>query len=234
MTSGRRETIRSNPRKGQGMATTAETRARTTDWERYAPLAGFVAVACWVVGLALDSIVNKEDGARLLLAYKLHDNRIGGAGWLWLVGTAAFVWFLGSLRVRLLAAEGPAGRLTSIAFAGGVGAAVCIALLPGGDMAAAFSKKHIDASSAVALHNMGSAFFLGAEFLLPLLLIAGALVALRTRAVLPRWFAWLTVLVGIVLLIPPIGWLGVIFAFPVWVLIVTFLLIRPGPVSKTV
>lgn len=202
----------------------ARTRA-TWDLDRHAPLAGVVAVACWVLSILLIMGVTDEDkGPEILAQYQAHDDRILGGGIIWLIGTALFVWFLGSLRVRLLAAEGPEGRLTAIAYAGGVGTAICLALLPGPDLAGALAKDDLDASAASAMHHLISMFFLAAEYLAPVLLAATALVALRARAVVPRWLAWVSLLVAFLLLVAPIGWAALIFAFPIWVLLVAFFL----------
>jgi hypothetical protein len=215
------------------MATMAETRTESWALDRYAPLSGVLAVIGWIVGLALiDVVESKDTGAELLAAYKDEEARILLAGIIWLIGTAFFVWFLGSLRSRLLAAEGGDGRLTSIAFAGGIGTAICLALLPGPDMAAAFSNDDIDESAALALGNIGDAFFLGAEYLLPLLLVASAVIALRYGG-LPTWLAWIQLLIALVLLSGVVGWAALLFAFPVWVLVVSYLLWRPGTVRLT-
>jgi hypothetical protein len=215
------------------MATMAETRTESWALDRYAPLSGVLAVIGWIVGLALiDVVESKDTGAELLAAYKDNEGRILLAGIIWLIGTAFFVWFLGSLRSRLLAAEGGDGRLTSIAFAGGIGTAICLALLPGPDMAAAFSNDEIDESAALALGSIGDAFFLGAEYLLPLLLVASAVIALRYGG-LPTWLAWIQLLIALVLLSGVLGWAALLFAFPVWVLVVSYLLWRPGTVRLT-
>lgn len=200
----------------------------TGNWERYAPLTGVLAVIGWVVGIILvQGVSDKSKGPEILAQYRAHDGRILLGGIIWLIATSLFVWFLGSLRSRLLAAEGGAGRLTAIAFAGGIATAVCVALTTTPDMAGALSKEDLDASASVAIHNLGDMFFLGAEYFLPLLLVASALAALRHGA-LPRWLAWVSLLVALVLVIGPIGWAALIFAFPVWVLIVAFLLWRGG------
>jgi len=209
------------------MATMAETRAGW-DVERYAPLTGVVAVAGWVIGLlATGDLSSKDKGSEILAYYNAHEGRIIGGGVVWLIGTALFVWFLGSLRVRLLAAEGPEGHLTAVAFAGGVGTAICLALQVGPDVVGALSKDDLDPSSAVALHNVSLVFFLGAEYLCPVLLAATAVVALRRRAVLPRWLAWVTLLIALVMLVAPVGWAALVFAFPIWVLVVAYLVWRP-------
>jgi hypothetical protein len=206
------------------MATMAETRARAWDIDRYAPLTGILAVIGWIIGiLMLDAVESEETGAAILAAYQNDEGRILGGTVIWLIATALFIWFLGSLRSRLLAAEGADGRLTTIAFAGGVATAICLALMPGADAAGALANEDIDESAALALGSISDGFFIAAEYLLPLLLIASAIVALRYGA-LPRWLAWIQVIVAIAALIPWIGWAALIFGFPVWVLIVSYVL----------
>jgi hypothetical protein len=52
-------------------------------------------------------------------------------------------------------------------------------------------------------------------------------VALRTGSVLPRWLAWITLLMAIVMLVPVVGWAVISFAFPIWILLVVWLMWRP-------
>lgn len=197
-----------------------------SNWERHAPLSGVVAVVLWVIGIILVSdAVGKDKASEILAQIQSNTNQIFIGSLIWLIGTGFFIWFLGSLRVRLLAAEGPTARLTAIAFAGGVAAAVFGAGIVGPDTAAAISEDDIDASAASAMHHMGDAFFIGAEYMLPVLLTATALVALRYGA-FPKWLAWVSLLIALVLLIAPIGWAALIFAFPLWVLVVSVLMWR--------
>jgi len=106
------------------MATMAETRVGW-DVERLTPLAGVLAVVGWVIGMLVSGdISSKDKGPEILAYYQAHDGRMIAGGVIWLIGTALFLWFLGSLRSRLLAAEGPEGRLTAVAFAGGVATAI--------------------------------------------------------------------------------------------------------------
>ena len=206
------------------MTAIADFRATTSGLDRHAPLAGVVSVICWIIGTALlDTVESKETGAELLAVYNDDEGRILLGGILFLIGTAFFLWFLGSLRSRLLLAEGGDGRLSNLAFAGGVATAVCLALLPGPEMAGAFSNEDLDESAALALAHVGDAFFLGAEYMLPVLLVASALVAFRYGA-LPRWLAWIQILLALILLSGVVGWAGLIFVFPIWVLVVSYLL----------
>lgn len=61
---------------------------------------------------------------------------------------------------------------------------------------------------------------------------SSAILALRFGA-LPKWLGWLSILIGIVLLIGPIGWASLIFATPIWVLIVSIWLYVRTPVAAT-
>jgi hypothetical protein len=137
------------------------------------------------------------------------------------------------LRSKLLAAEGGDGKLATITFASGIATATCLMLQPGPDLSAVFAKEDIDASSARAIHAIGDVFFVGAEYFLPVLLVAFAILALRTGS-FPAWFAWISVGIAIVLLVAPIGWAALVFAFPIWVLVLSFMLwARSGTTTTT-
>jgi hypothetical protein len=195
-----------------------------TKWERWAPLSGVLAVVCWIVGL-LTVGETKDKADEILAQVRNDDARILIGSIIFLIGTGLFLWFLGSLRVRLMTAEGQTARVTAIAFAGGVVTAALLTGLPGTIAAAAINKHDIDAPTASAMVNLGDAFFLGAEYLLPVLVVAVAVVSIRHGA-FPKWIAWLSVVMAIGLLIPWIGWAVLIFGLPLWTLILSILLWR--------
>ncbi len=205
----------------------------TNKWERYATLAGVLAVPFWVVGVIFMSTKAKGDkGPEILASYHKHHNGILFGGLLWSIGIILFIWFLGSLRSRYMAAEGGAGRLTALAYGGGIAAATIGMLIPTPDEVGALNKNDIDASGAAVLHHFSDAFFISAEYVLPVLFFASAILALRYGA-LPKWLGWVSALIGIVLLIGPIGWAAFIFATPIWVLIVSVLLWRGAKAPAT-
>jgi hypothetical protein len=211
------------------MATMAQTRAGTTwDAERWSPLAGVVAVVLWIIGIVIaGDIENKDTGREILAQYNSDGNQILAAGLIWLIGTAFFIWFLGSLRSRLAAAEGTNPHFSAIAFAGGIVASVFLMLIPTANMVGVDQKEDLDASAALAFNNIGDIFWIGLLYTAPVLLAATAVVALRTGAVLPRWLAWITLLMAIVMLVPVVGWAVISFAFPIWILLVVWLMWRP-------
>jgi hypothetical protein len=216
----------------------AETRA-SASWERWTPLTGVLAVALWLAGIAIwQSAIDDGNPATLLHSYREHENSILAGGWLWLLGTFAFAWFLGSLRVRLAGAEGEARRLTGIAFAGGVAMIVFGFAMPGPDMAAAIADgADLSEPSAEAIRVIGDVIFIGAEMSAAVLIAATGIHILRTR-VLHRGVAWFSLVVALLLVILPIGWAALLFGVPLWVILVSVLLWRRGaqaiaPVAAT-
>jgi hypothetical protein len=204
---------------------------RLDRWERYGPLSGGVAVALWVLGFIIFSttgVDGADSAAEVRDSYADDEGAIFVAGPLFILGGAAFVWFLGSLRTRLRAAEGEPAALTAIAYATGIVTATFLSALPLGDVAGAVADDdELEPAAAQALSELGTGAFVGAEFMAIGFLLAVALVVLRTTA-LPRWLAWVSLVLALLLLIVPIGWLGLIFGFPLWVLLVSVLLWRAG------
>lgn len=197
-------------------------------WERWATLSGVLAVPFWIAGIVMSTKVKGDKGPEILASYHKHSDAILVAGLLWSIGTLLFIWFLGSLRSRYLVAEGGTGRLTALAYGGGIAASVLGMLIPTADEVGALNKNDIDASGASVLHHFGDAFFIATEYTLPVFFFASAILTLR-HAALPKWLGWFSLLIGIVLLIGPIGWAALIFAFPIWVLIVSVLLYTRAP-----
>ena len=95
------------------------------------------------------------------------------------------------------------------------------------DLAAALAsdglERPLESGAAEAASFLGDGFFVVAELLLAGFFFAVGLAAVRARA-LPAWLGWLSLLLAIVALIPPIGWAVVIFGFPLWVLLTSALL----------
>jgi hypothetical protein len=205
-------------------------------WERFAPLTGILAVVSWIIGVLITEAVgdspDDDAGPQEFAAYfENEQGSIFGGAFFFALGTIFFLWFLGSLRAALARAEGGVGRVASIAFAAGIGAAVFLLAIPtpevAGAIAADNSDRGISPQSAEALWHLGTGFFVGAEFITVVLFLATALLILRTR-VFPPWLAWASIVLAIGLLIFPIGWAVLIFGLPLWVLLVSWLLWQRG------
>ncbi len=196
-------------------------------FERWSPLVGVLTVALWIAGFAVISHDNPADHAtdgQILAWYKGNSNWVLSGGFLFMLGCLAFLWFATILRDRL--DEAGAGRkASSLTFAGAIGATVLGITIPLTEIAAAINKNEISAATAGAAHRLSDGFFVGAEMALVVVFAAAAVAALQTR-LLPKWWAWLMLLVAVVLVIGPIGWAGLIFGTPIWILGTTAMLFR--------
>ena len=185
-------------------------------WALFGPL----AVALWVIGIILLSNhgpASHATGSEILAWYQSHTTKILFGGWIFMLGSLSFITFMSGVRMRLVEAVGPSSQLPSLAFVGGALAAGFGMLTAAVDVCGAINKSDISASTADALHNSTDVFFVCVELAAILPLAAVAIAAWRTR-VMPRWWAVFNALVAVVLIVGPIGWLGVIFGIPLWTL----------------
>jgi hypothetical protein len=198
-------------------------------WERLAALGGVVAVALWIVGILIMESSNpgSDEPAELLAWFQDDTGTILASAFIFMLGSLFFLIFVGALRARLIAVEGPGAFWTAIAFGAGLATAILTMLIPAPNLSAAISESELTGEAALAVSFIDDAFFVAAELSAALLLVATGLVILRYGA-LPRWLAWVSFLFALWLVIPPIGWAGLIFGVPLWTLIVAVLMwMRP-------
>jgi hypothetical protein len=212
--------------------------------ERLAPLDGIAAVAFWFAGvLVLQGPANQPDTeaspARALLFFRTEENAILVGTFLYMIGTLFFLWFLGLVRTRLVEAEGGSHRLSSIAFAGGVAAAISLLAMPAVHATGAINNDNLSADAAQVYLGINVAFFYAAEFATAVFLLALGLVSLRGQP-FPRWFGTVSIVYALCLVIPPIGAAVLLWGFPLWLIVVSVLLAprsrsdsRPGPEHRT-
>jgi hypothetical protein len=202
----------------------------TSENRRWA-LIGPLSVAFWVVGVILINRNGPADhatGSQILAWYKSDSDSITMGAWLFGLGCLGFVTFIAGLRVRLAEAAGQASQLPGLALAGAAMAGLAGILTAAVDLAGAIDKNDIDPATAATFHHSVDIFFVGAELAAILPLAAVAIVAWRTR-VLPRWWAAFAGLVAIVLVVGPIGWLGLIFGVPLFTLGTSLLVLLRSP-----
>jgi hypothetical protein len=175
-------------------------------------LVGPLTVALWIVGLALLTSSQPGEhatGSQILAWYKAHTDTILLGGWLFMIGCAGFVAFVAGLGRQLAAPV--------LALAGAAMAALSGMLTAAVDVAGGLDKNDITPATAATFHHATDVFFVTTELAAVLPLAVVAVVAWRTR-VLPRWWAAFGGLVAVVLIIGPIGWIGLIFGVPIWTL----------------
>jgi hypothetical protein len=197
--------------------------------ERFGIVAGALAALLWVVGVFVlegagnpsgpssgQEIVDfyRDDRVAILIAATLHG-----------LGGFLFIWFLGSL-TGVLDGSGSPRWLTATMLAGGVaGAALMLALMGGQSTGATTDKELLTPDSALVFWRLAHGFFVAAEIALAAFLGALSVLALR-GLVLPRWLGWFGLVVTIMLLVPPIGWLALLFLFPLWLIVASIVLFR--------
>jgi hypothetical protein len=208
-----------------------------TRWERWSPLAGVLAVAGMVVAFAIagNSPGSNDSDAKITSYYASHSHQVRQlvALFVFLAGILFLLAFFATLRARLVAAESGHGRLGALAFGAGVASAVlwfssvCFFVAPA--ITVNDTKKFsLDPNTFRILNDLGYELWVGAVVVGAIVVWATSAVALRT-ALLPRWFAWLGILVGVILLfaiffVPAFVYWG-------WILIAAGLLAWRPPVA---
>ena len=145
-----------------------------------------------------------------------------------LVGALAMVpylWFVGTLRSVLRQAEGATGRLSGTAFAGGLVfagyALVGLTMM----FAAAETVGDVPPAVTQTLSVLNSECWLGLAVGNAVLLLATGVLVLRS-GLLPKWFGWLTVVLGVAS-VTPAGFFAFL-ATLLWVIGVSIVLYLRG------
>ena len=183
-------------------------------------LLGPLTVALWIAGLFLlmtHQPGSHASGSQILAWYKADTDTILLGGWLFMLGCLGFVSFFAGARRRLATAAGQDSQLPGLGFAGAALTALSGMAMAALDVTGGLDKKDIGAATAATFHHSVDVFFLCAELAAILPVGAVAILAWRTR-VLPRWWAAFSGLVAVVLVVGPIGWIGLIFGLPIWTL----------------
>lgn len=212
--------------------------------ERLAPLDGIAAVILWIAGVVVlqgpaHQPPSDASGVRALHFFQDHTGTILVGTTLYALGTLFFLWFLGLIRAQLGPAEGGERRLSSIAYAAGIAMAICLLLTPAAHAAGAMNNLGLSPDAAQVYLGINTGFYWAAGLAGTVFLLAFALVSLAT-GVFPAWLAWVSIVLAVWFLIFPIAWIGLVYAFPLWLIAVSVLLwtrsrsgSRPDPARRT-
>ncbi|MDQ2969221.1 MAG: hypothetical protein M3R37_13010 [Actinomycetota bacterium] len=202
--------------------------------ERFAPLTGVVAVVLWVVGIVVmdsDLPADTATGTEIAAWFDQKSGTILLAMTFFGVGSAAFVWFLGTVAARLRSANGDA-RLPGIMFVAGTATIVLVTMGPGSYTAGALGsenlKRALEPGAAEALFVLGQGFFVAGELIAVAYMGAAGLAILRSR-LLPPWFGWVSIALAAILVVNPIGWAALYLGVPLWTLVAGVWLYVRGP-----
>jgi hypothetical protein len=203
-------------------------------WARYAPLAGVLFVVLVVVSILVggfDSVDTNDSTAKVVDFWKDNDGRQAASALIGALALVPFLWFLGVLRSALRAAEGGTGRLAATAYAGGIVLAGFAAANSAIQFATAESVGDVPPLVTQTLSTLYNDFFAGFPVGLGVLMLATALVILRTRVLAP-WLGWAALVIGIASFAGPAAFIAFLLTL-VWIVIVSVILYQqqPGPTA---
>jgi hypothetical protein len=203
--------------------------------ERLAPLSGVVSVVMMIAGALVFGFAEYLPTAADVSEYfNSNPTQVALGGYVGALSAFLLLWFSGSLRSALRQHEGGDGRLSELAFAGGIASSVVMAvgftlLSVAGQRAG--TSGGISADAAVTLYDLSSAIQ-GTVFAIFLAVMMGAtgLASLRTGA-FPAWFGWLSLVIALALLSP----YAYIALFPalVWLIVVSIWLYARGASAES-
>jgi magnesium-transporting ATPase (P-type) len=213
------------------------------NWARWSPVAGIVFVILWIITFVItgNSPDSNDSNSKIVAYYNDSGHRARDIAALFLVLAASlfFLWFLASLRARLVQAEGGGAGLAAAAFGAGLvwtvltfAAVVCFA-------SPSFARSDTDAfqldpNTFRLLNDLGYVLWFGGTTIAVVTVVGTAIVSART-GLLPKWLTWLSFAVAATLLV---AFLFVpILIFLAWVLVVSSVLVWKGmsePAAPTV
>jgi hypothetical protein len=204
---------------------------------------GIVFVVLSVVAAIIAQPTGGQDAAEYFVERR---SQVLVSSYLFGLAVVFFVWFLGSLRSQLRQAEGTTGRLSAVAFAGGILTASTLFFQGTLNIALAGGiAERVDPDITRALYQVSARAADLVPFWVAVLTGASAVVMLRT-GIVPAWLGWFGGLVAVASLVVPVaifveggpfasggiyGFL-VLGGFLLWTLVTSIVLVqRPGPTA---
>jgi hypothetical protein len=190
-------------------------------WNRWGLVSGLISVACLVVGtlMVLSQPQDRDSDAKIVAYFAQHSHQVKGmiGFFVFLAGILLLFAFLASLRDRVSAAEGHAGGLAPVAFGAGLVSLVLTTgsmLLANGTLLAVTntSRFHVEPNTFRLFADTAYATWVAGVMVAAFVVWSVSAAALRT-GLLPRWWARLGILIGIVQLFA-----FLFFPFFVWLL----------------
>jgi hypothetical protein len=171
--------------------------------DRSGAVAGFLSLVIGAAAVAFErGAVGRDASAQEMSDFLAANGSAQRAqALLFVLGSGALIWFLGALRTFLARAEGGSGNLANVAFAAGVGSTILTltALCFQAGLTLGSGREALPALFAVM-----TALFNVANLPLAVMLLAVAVVTIRTRA-LPAWLAWLSLAAAATQVVPLFG-----------------------------
>ena len=185
-----------------------------------------VLVLVAFLALGGDTPDGDASAAKVVSFYKDNDTKELIASLVLALSAVSMVFFSAIVRERARSVVVGRSILPTVAFAGGVITATGFLVAAAIHFALADYSEDIQPAAAQAINAIDSDFFLPFTSGLAILILAMSLIAVRGRGLIPRWLAW----VGIVLFVvffTPVGFIA--FGLSgIWIIVVSILLYLRG------
>jgi hypothetical protein len=207
-------------------------------WERWGAGLGIVAVVLLAASFvfAASGPEVRDSDTRIVSWYASNSHQQSQiAGFVgFAIGALCLIGFLAVLADRIAAAERGRGTMSQLVFGAGTASAVLFVLAVALFAVPAFAAMDASASDVVPttyrmFYSAGVVSWVAATMIGALTVVATSAVAFRT-SVLPRWFAWLGVLVAVIQLFGFFFIPG--FAFWGWIAVASVLTLRRAPATS--
>jgi len=186
--------------------------------ERFAPLAGVLTIALVVAAIIVfpeETPASDDAVADVVKFWRDHDDAASVSAVLGALAAVPYMWFIGSLRAALRESEPPPGRLSALAFAGGILFAGALAVSTSLQFVLGESANDLSPAAIQALNALNAQFFFPFLVGVAVLMFASAVAILRYRG-LHVAFGWTALIIGIVA-VTPAGFFG-FAASALWIL----------------
>ena len=193
--------------------------------ERLAPLMGvaFVVLFGLGIGLGWNTPQSKDSPAKVIAYYQAHHSKINASSYL--TGLSLFFGLFWFGYVRSYLRDRGQERLGMVGLAGGILFAVGGGLAAGTQFALADKPFRLTASTAQTLNLLENDLFVFVALAgLGTMLFAYGVAFMRSRALMPRWAAGVTMAFGIISL-TPVGFVS-LFYVAIWSLVLSIVLYR--------
>jgi hypothetical protein len=197
-------------------------------WERLAPLTGLVFTVAFVVIFLISSDTpdNDDPTSKWVSFYDKHDTREIIVTVIGSIAIVFFIWFAGTLRARLRAVEGSPGRISNTGFGGAILFAAGVLTFAALDFAAADTVGDVPPQVTQTIGVLDNELFFPLGVGRSVFMLAAGILSVRTR-VLPRWLAWIAVVLGVAA-VTPVGFFAFLLMV-VWVGVASVLMyLRPA------
>jgi hypothetical protein len=196
--------------------------------ERFAPLAGVLAIAVIAAAFIVfpEEFPDTDDSlADIVKFWRDHDSEASLSAALFALGAVPYMWFAGSLRARLRAAEPAPGRLSALSFAGAILFTAAVAIGASLQFVLGEAVKDLSPAAIQTLNALNAQFFFTYAVGLGVFMLANAMAIIRYRG-LHVAFGWTALILGIVA-VTPAGFFAFL-ASGLWVLVASiYLYLRP-------